>query len=247
MPAKARSMVDLPEPDAPVSSADFGRMERKPWHCNDGAAGGQAQVQSIEADVLSGMLGEIDMGRLAAERLGAMDRVAEGGEAVDDGFVVRQGDVVVDEECQRAFDAAECTGRLREHPELHLAEEVERRGDHIGNDRADLAVGRGEGHQPLAEVHDAPEIMDHVAEATHDDLALGRLALEQGNLFGIFTKACEREAEVRLVALLRNFAQQRYEADFRFSLARLGDCARTVALLEGEAGERQIVMGVSAT
>ena len=67
-------MVDLPEPDAPVSSVDSPGLERKPWHCNDGAAGGQAQVQSIEADVLSGMLGEIDMGRLAAERLGAMDR-----------------------------------------------------------------------------------------------------------------------------------------------------------------------------
>ncbi len=40
-----------------------------------------------------------------------------------------------------------------------------------------------------------------------------------------------------------NFAQQRYEADFRFSLARLREYAEQVALLEGETAERQIVMG----
>ena len=40
-----------------------------------------------------------------------------------------------------------------------------------------------------------------------------------------------------------NFDQQRYEADFRFSLARLREYAEQVALLEGEKAERQIVMG----
>ena len=45
----------------------------------------------------------------------------------------------------------------------------------------------------------------------------------------------------RLVPL--NFDQQRYEADFRFSLARLREYAEQVALLEGEKAERQIVMG----
>jgi putative ATP-binding cassette transporter len=45
----------------------------------------------------------------------------------------------------------------------------------------------------------------------------------------------------RLVPL--NFQQQRYEADFRFSLARLREYAEQVALLEGEKAERQLVMG----
>jgi putative ATP-binding cassette transporter len=45
----------------------------------------------------------------------------------------------------------------------------------------------------------------------------------------------------RLVPL--NFEQQRYEADFRFSLARLREYAEQVALLEGEKAERQLVMG----
>ncbi|MHB2167736.1 ABC transporter ATP-binding protein/permease [Alsobacter sp. R-9] len=40
-----------------------------------------------------------------------------------------------------------------------------------------------------------------------------------------------------------NFAQQRYEADFRFSLARLREYGEQVALLDGEKAERQIVMG----
>lgn len=40
-----------------------------------------------------------------------------------------------------------------------------------------------------------------------------------------------------------NFAQQRYEADFRFSLARLREYGEQVALLDGERAERQIVMG----
>ncbi|MCP8939172.1 ABC transporter ATP-binding protein/permease [Alsobacter sp. SYSU M60028] len=40
-----------------------------------------------------------------------------------------------------------------------------------------------------------------------------------------------------------NFQQQRFEADFRFSLARLREYAEQVALLEGERAERQIVMG----
>jgi len=40
-----------------------------------------------------------------------------------------------------------------------------------------------------------------------------------------------------------NFTQQRYEADFRFSLARLREYGEQVALLDGEKAERQIVMG----
>jgi len=43
----------------------------------------------------------------------------------------------------------------------------------------------------------------------------------------------------RLIPL--NFEQQRYEADFRFSLARLREYAEQVALLRGEAAERQIL------
>jgi vitamin B12/bleomycin/antimicrobial peptide transport system ATP-binding/permease protein len=39
-----------------------------------------------------------------------------------------------------------------------------------------------------------------------------------------------------------NFVQQRYEADFRFSLARLREYGEQVALLDGERAERQIVM-----
>ncbi len=77
---------------------------------------GRRSVEAIDGGRRSpGTLGDIDVRRPAAERLGTMDRVAEGGEAVDDGFVVRQGDVVVDEEGQRAFDAAEGAGGLREH------------------------------------------------------------------------------------------------------------------------------------
>lgn len=45
----------------------------------------------------------------------------------------------------------------------------------------------------------------------------------------------------RLVPL--NFDQQRYEADFRFSLARLREYAEQIALLEGEKAERQLAMG----
>ena len=44
-----------------------------------------------------------------------------------------------------------------------------------------------------------------------------------------------------LVKLL--FTQQRYEADFRFSLARLREYAEQVALLDGEPAERRTVMG----
>jgi vitamin B12/bleomycin/antimicrobial peptide transport system ATP-binding/permease protein len=40
-----------------------------------------------------------------------------------------------------------------------------------------------------------------------------------------------------------NFTQQRYEADFRFSLARLREYSEQVALLDGERAERGIVMG----
>jgi putative ATP-binding cassette transporter len=39
------------------------------------------------------------------------------------------------------------------------------------------------------------------------------------------------------------FNQQRYEADFRFSLARLREYAEQVALLEGEPTERRLLMG----
>jgi putative ATP-binding cassette transporter len=39
-----------------------------------------------------------------------------------------------------------------------------------------------------------------------------------------------------------NFRQQRFEADFRFSLARLREYSEQVALLDGEKAERQIVM-----
>ena len=38
------------------------------------------------------------------------------------------------------------------------------------------------------------------------------------------------------------FNQQRYEADFRFSLARLREYAEQVALLEGEPTERRLLM-----
>ncbi|MFZ4534434.1 MAG: ABC transporter ATP-binding protein/permease, partial [Alsobacter sp.] len=40
-----------------------------------------------------------------------------------------------------------------------------------------------------------------------------------------------------------NFAQQRYEADFRFSLARLREYSEQIALLSGERAERGLVMG----
>ncbi|PSC04595.1 ABC transporter [Alsobacter soli] len=40
-----------------------------------------------------------------------------------------------------------------------------------------------------------------------------------------------------------NFAQQRYEADFRFSLARLREYSEQIALLDGEPTERRMVMG----
>ncbi len=40
-----------------------------------------------------------------------------------------------------------------------------------------------------------------------------------------------------------NFAQQRYEADFRFSLARLREYAEQVALLDGEKTEKKLLMG----
>jgi vitamin B12/bleomycin/antimicrobial peptide transport system ATP-binding/permease protein len=40
-----------------------------------------------------------------------------------------------------------------------------------------------------------------------------------------------------------NFQQQRFEADFRFSLARLREYGEQVALLDGERAERGIVMG----
>ena len=45
----------------------------------------------------------------------------------------------------------------------------------------------------------------------------------------------------RLIPL--NFEQQRYEADFRFSLARLREYSEQVALLEGEPTERRLLMG----
>ncbi len=45
----------------------------------------------------------------------------------------------------------------------------------------------------------------------------------------------------RLVRL--NFEQQRYEADFRFSLARLREYAEQIALLGGEPTERRLLMG----
>ena len=40
-----------------------------------------------------------------------------------------------------------------------------------------------------------------------------------------------------------NFNQQRYEADFRFSLARLREYAEQVALLDGEKTEKKLLMG----
>ncbi len=45
----------------------------------------------------------------------------------------------------------------------------------------------------------------------------------------------------RLVKL--NFEQQRYEADFRFSLARLREYAEQIALLGGEGAEKRLLMG----
>lgn len=45
----------------------------------------------------------------------------------------------------------------------------------------------------------------------------------------------------RLIPL--NFEQQRYEADFRFSLARLREYSEQVALLDGEKTEKKLLMG----
>jgi putative ATP-binding cassette transporter len=45
----------------------------------------------------------------------------------------------------------------------------------------------------------------------------------------------------RLIPL--NFEQQRYEADFRFSLARLREYSEQVALLDGERTEKKLLMG----
>jgi putative ATP-binding cassette transporter len=60
-------------------------------------------------------------------------------------------------------------------------------------------------------------------------------------VYAVIGTAVTHQIGKSLVGL--NFQQQRYEADFRFSLARLREYSEQIALLAGETSERRILMG----
>ncbi len=146
----------------------------------------------------------------AALRLRRLDRRVEGDEAVQHRGEACKRSIIVDEEGERAFDLAERLRGLCHHAQLDLAEEIEGRGEDEGNDRAQLAIEASEGGELFAQLDHVDVIADDRGESFAEAHPLGRLAVQQRDLFAIFAQARQREAEIRLDPLAQeNDARQR--------------------------------------
>ena len=69
-------------------------------------------------------------------------------------------------------------------------------------------IARRKKGQLLGARHDQQPVADHAAEALQQPLALGRFAVEQRDLFGIFAHPDEVEAEVGFVTLLQEIERR---------------------------------------
>jgi hypothetical protein len=170
----------------------------------------QAERDGVERNAVGG--GALCFLRFALTAR-AFDRGVERRETVEHGFELGERGVVVDEEGQRAFDAPEGARGLRHDAELDLAGEIERRGEDVGDDRAQLAIAGGEGHQFLLAIDDLQIVGVDRREPLHQRAPLGSLAFEQRNLLGIFAQPRQREAEIGLVALALEGQRHQRAAD----------------------------------
>ncbi len=202
MPEMARSRVDFPEPDGPVSSVDSCAARRSVASLTMTRPSGRRTV-TASRPICSPAPGRGGRRRQPCGGMRRLDRGIERGETIEHGLEVGERDVIVHEEGQGFVDAAEGARGLRHHAEGDLAGEVERRRDDIGNDRAQLSVGRGEADQIFADGDDLEIIADDRGEALPQRVLFRILALEQRDLLGVFAQPRQREAEVGLIALPR--------------------------------------------
>ena len=134
-------------------------------------------------------------------------------QAIHDGAQLGQDRVVVDEERERALHLAEGRRRLGHHAERNGAGKEPRRRHEIGEDDRELGIARlVEGELRLGEQH-APAVVEHVGEARVECLGLVLLAAIEGDALGILAHAHQREAEIRLEALLLEVERDQATAD----------------------------------
>ena len=91
--------------------------------------------------------------------------------------------------------------------------EIGRRDQHEREDHRGLGIALGEGGQPLGAAHDVVPVADDAAEPIKQASALGALAVEQRDLFGVFADPYQAEAEVGLQLLLLEVEVDERRAD----------------------------------
>ena len=119
----------------------------------------------------------------------------------------------LDEIRECSFHAPEGRRRLHQAAEADRAGKVGRPSSQDRHDHLQLAVARRKEGQPLLAPHDRRPIFLNQGEATHQPLALGGLALEEGNLFGVLANAQKVRAQVGLAALLLDIEADQWLAN----------------------------------
>ena len=213
MPAMARNSVDLPAPEGPVISVRSPSRKVSASAATTGSPCG-SRTRSCLSSIACAAGRNADRGGACREVPRACNRHLEAVETRDNGAPFGEPAVDRDEEGQRPVDFVEGVCRLLDAAELQLAgKKVGRRHQDIGKDHRCLRIALGEDGQTLGAAHDAVPVGDDAAEAAHQPLALGGLALHQRDLLGVLARAHQVETEIRLALLLLEVEIDQRRAD----------------------------------
>src|SRR5262249_20237174 len=103
---------------------------------------------------------------------------------------------------KRALHAAEGRGRLHQAAELDGPGEIGGADNNKRKNRGHLTVPCGQEGELLLPRHDGEPVSNNIAEPDQEAVPFGALAVEQGDLFGIFAHAHKIESKIGFVTLL---------------------------------------------
>src|SRR5579859_3336236 len=125
----------------------------------------QLQGHIVEGKLRLAALGPRDPGFVLRLRTRVVYSVMKADQAVGGGLPSRESVVRADEPGKRALHMTECIGNLHQAAQLNRSGEISVSGDHEGKNDGGLVVADGEEIQDFLAIHDAPPVVDDMAEA----------------------------------------------------------------------------------
>src|SRR5579883_609551 len=178
-------------------------MSVEPQSCafDDFAPVRQPHIELVDIDMLADGRRVNAQFRHKSRCFRGLDARFESNQPVENSLVIGEEDIVVHKKCQSLRYRVKGPRRLGHDAESDLARKEEWRCHDKGNDRAELAVERGERGEILTARDDLKIVLNDRTEALLECAFLRTLATKQRNLLGVFPQPCKREAEICLVML----------------------------------------------